>query len=52
MEMRLFVYVHERNNVCEVEKLAVPTGLGSVIGNKVHRHGSIEHIARLSKLGI
>lgn len=35
MEMRLFVYVHERNNVCDVEKLAVPTGLGSVIGNKV-----------------
>ncbi|KAI9990184.1 hypothetical protein PInf_020767 [Phytophthora infestans] len=34
MEMRLFVYVHERNNVCDVEKLAVPTGLGSVIGNK------------------
>ncbi|KAK1928265.1 Phosphatidylinositol 3 [Phytophthora citrophthora] len=34
MEMRLFVFVHERNNVCEVEKLAVPTGLGSVIGNK------------------
>ncbi|GMF32305.1 unnamed protein product [Phytophthora lilii] len=34
MEMRLFVYVHERNNVGEVEKLAVPTGLGSVIGNK------------------
>ncbi|GMF35442.1 unnamed protein product [Phytophthora fragariaefolia] len=35
MEMRLFIYVHERNNVCDVEKLAVPTGLGSVIGNKV-----------------
>eukprot|EP00644_Phytophthora_capsici_P010250 jgi/Phyca11/19686/fgenesh1_pg.PHYCAscaffold_51_\ len=34
MEMRLFVFVHERNNVCDVEKLAVPTGLGSVIGNK------------------
>ncbi|RLN97557.1 hypothetical protein BBJ28_00017551 [Nothophytophthora sp. Chile5] len=34
MEMRLFVYVHERNNVNDVEKLAIPTGLGSVIGNK------------------
>ncbi|KAF4321602.1 hypothetical protein BBO99_00004572 [Phytophthora kernoviae] len=34
MEMRLFVYVHERNNVTDVEKLAIPTGLGSVIGNK------------------
>ncbi|KAH7474199.1 Phosphatidylinositol 3,4,5-trisphosphate 5-phosphatase 2B [Phytophthora ramorum] len=34
MEMRLYVYVHERNNVCEVDKLAVPTGLGSVLGNK------------------
>ncbi|KAL3656593.1 hypothetical protein V7S43_018591 [Phytophthora oleae] len=34
MEMRLYVFVHERNNVCDVEKLAVPTGLGSVIGNK------------------
>ncbi|KAG7382660.1 hypothetical protein PHYBOEH_010394 [Phytophthora boehmeriae] len=34
MEMRLFVYAHERNNVTDVEKLAIPTGLGSVIGNK------------------
>lgn len=35
MEMRLFVIVHTRNTVSDVDKLAIPTGLGSVIGNKV-----------------
>lgn len=35
MEMRLFVYVHVRHTVSGVEKLSVPTGLGSVLGNKV-----------------
>lgn len=36
MEMRLFVFALARHNVTQVEKLSVPTGLGSVIGNKVH----------------
>lgn len=35
MEMRLFVYVHTRHVVSGIEKISVPTGLGSVLGNKV-----------------
>lgn len=35
MEMRLFVYVHTRHAVSGIEKISVPTGLGSVLGNKV-----------------
>lgn len=35
MEMRLFVMVYTRNSVGDTDKIAVPTGLGSVIGNKV-----------------
>lgn len=37
MEMRLFVFALAKHNVTQVEKLSVPTGLGSVIGNKVNR---------------
>lgn len=39
MEMRLFVLVHVRNSFSDTDKIAVPTGLGSVIGNKVCRTG-------------
>lgn len=35
MEMRLFVYVHTKHTVSGIEKLSIPTGLGSVLGNKV-----------------
>lgn len=35
MEMRLFAYVHTRHAVSGIEKISVPTGLGSVLGNKV-----------------
>ena len=35
MEMRLFVFVHTRNTHSSVEKVSIPTGLGSVLGNKV-----------------
>ncbi|GLD93678.1 hypothetical protein PINS_up002283 [Pythium insidiosum] len=34
MEMRLFVYVHVKHSVSQIEKLSVPTGIGSVLGNK------------------
>jgi hypothetical protein len=40
MEMRLFVLVHVRNSVSDTDKIAVPTGLGSVIGNKVRPTGA------------
>lgn len=42
MEMRLFAYVHTRHVVSGIEKISVPTGLGSVLGNKVR---SFVHIA-------
>nr|CCA15067.1 phosphatidylinositol3 putative [Albugo laibachii Nc14] len=35
MEMRLFLFVHEKHTVTAVEKISIPTGLGSVLGNKV-----------------
>lgn len=35
MEMRLFIYVHNKHPVSQIEKTTVATGLGSVIGNKV-----------------
>ncbi|DAZ97999.1 TPA: hypothetical protein N0F65_005157, partial [Lagenidium giganteum] len=34
MEMRLFIYVHIKHNATHLEKMSVPTGLGSVLGNK------------------
>ncbi|KAJ0400692.1 hypothetical protein ATCC90586_008595 [Pythium insidiosum] len=34
LEMRLFVYVHVKHSVSQVEKLSIPTGIGSVLGNK------------------
>lgn len=35
MEMRLFLFVHEKHTVTAFEKVSIPTGLGSVLGNKV-----------------
>lgn len=35
MEMRLFLFVHEKHTVTGFEKVSIPTGLGSVLGNKV-----------------
>uniref|UniRef100_K3X4F6 C2 domain-containing protein n=1 Tax=Globisporangium ultimum (strain ATCC 200006 / CBS 805.95 / DAOM BR144) TaxID=431595 RepID=K3X4F6_GLOUD len=34
MEMRLFMYVQTKHSVTGIEKATVPTGLGSVLGNK------------------
>ncbi|KAF1314958.1 Kinesin-like protein, partial [Globisporangium splendens] len=34
MEMRLFVHVQTKHSVTGIEKATVPTGLGSVLGNK------------------
>lgn len=42
MEMRLFVYVHSRHTVSGIEKISVPTGLGSVLGNKVRTLESVQ----------
>lgn len=57
MEMRLIVMVHTRNSFSKVEKAAIPTGLGSVIGNKVRHcdltkpsipHSHVGHVLRLT----